>query len=170
LSLHAAWLLSIYSCTVHVQQADSIGMPVRDWWVHTHADMHEWLLPGSVNQSEHISCTFEGHRDILKRSPFNLLPPNRQKKSNNYGDWLRAEWSRGRSSVPGKVKNYFFSMSSIPLAKPVSYSRGTREYFPGIKRPVREADHPPSTSAEIKKILSYTSTPPPRTSSWRTFD
>jgi hypothetical protein len=35
----------------------------------------------------------------------------------------------------------------------------------GIKRPGREADHPPPASAEVKNAWSYTSTP--NTSSWR---
>jgi hypothetical protein len=32
--------------------------------------------------------------------------------------------------------------------------------FPGVKRPGREADHSPPTSAEVKKTWVYTSTPP----------
>jgi hypothetical protein len=32
--------------------------------------------------------------------------------------------------------------------------------FAGIKRPVREADHSPPTSAEVEKAWVYTSTPP----------
>jgi len=35
----------------------------------------------------------------------------------------------------------------------------------GIKRPVREADHSPPSTVEVKNAWSYTSTPP--TSSWR---
>jgi hypothetical protein len=31
---------------------------------------------------------------------------------------------------------------------------------PGVKRPRREADHSPPASAEVKKMLIYTSTPP----------
>jgi hypothetical protein len=31
---------------------------------------------------------------------------------------------------------------------------------PGLKRPRREADHSPPTSAEVKKMCIYTSTPP----------
>jgi hypothetical protein len=30
----------------------------------------------------------------------------------------------------------------------------------GVKQPVREADHSPPTSAEVKKMWIYTSTPP----------
>jgi hypothetical protein len=36
---------------------------------------------------------------------------------------------------------------------------GTRGYFPGVKRPVREADHSPPFSVEVKNEWSYTSTP-----------
>jgi hypothetical protein len=31
--------------------------------------------------------------------------------------------------------------------------------FPGVKRPAREANHSPQSSAEVKKAWSYTSTP-----------
>jgi hypothetical protein len=31
---------------------------------------------------------------------------------------------------------------------------------PGVKRPRREADHSPPSSAEVKNAWSYTSTPP----------
>jgi hypothetical protein len=41
-----------------------------------------------------------------------------------------------------------------------SYTMGTGGSFPGVKRPRREADHSPPTSAEVKKMLIYTSTPP----------
>jgi hypothetical protein len=37
--------------------------------------------------------------------------------------------------------------------------------FPGVKRLRREADHSPSSSAEVKNAWRYTSTP--NTSSWR---
>jgi len=36
--------------------------------------------------------------------------------------------------------------------------------FPGVKRPGREADHSPHSSAEVKNALCYTSTH--LTSSW----
>jgi hypothetical protein len=35
----------------------------------------------------------------------------------------------------------------------------TRGSFPGLKRPGREADHSPPSSAEVKNAWSYTSTP-----------
>jgi hypothetical protein len=42
---------------------------------------------------------------------------------------------------------------------PTSYKMGTWGSFPGVKRQGREADHSPPTSAEVKKMWTYTSTP-----------
>jgi hypothetical protein len=51
-------------------------------------------------------------------------------------------------------------------AHPASYPMGTRGSFPGVKRPVCEADHSPPSSAEVKEwvelYLHYPNTP-----SWR---
>jgi hypothetical protein len=41
-------------------------------------------------------------------------------------------------------------------AYPASYSMGNRNSFLGVKRPGREADHSPPSSAEVKNALSYT--------------
>jgi hypothetical protein len=41
-------------------------------------------------------------------------------------------------------------------------SNGYRGFFPGVKRLRREADHSPSTTAEVKQIRIYTSIPPIR--------
>jgi hypothetical protein len=41
---------------------------------------------------------------------------------------------------------------------PASYPMGTRGSFPGVKRPGREADHSPPSSAEVKNVWSYIST------------
>jgi hypothetical protein len=45
-------------------------------------------------------------------------------------------------------------------AHPTSYTVGTGCSFPGVKRPGHEADPSPRTSAEVKKIWIFTSTPP----------
>jgi hypothetical protein len=64
--------------------------------------------------------------------------------------------------VPGSVKNFLFSTSSRPALG--SAQPPTNGYwgalYPGVKRPGREADHSPQTSAEVKKTWIYTSTPP----------
>jgi hypothetical protein len=44
-------------------------------------------------------------------------------------------------------------------AHPASYPIVTGSTFPGVKRPAREADHSPPTSADVKKTWVYTSTP-----------
>jgi hypothetical protein len=56
----------------------------------------------------------------------------------------------GGSSSPGRVKNFHFSISS----------RQALGSFPEVKLQGREADHSPPTSAEVKKMWIYTSTPP----------
>jgi hypothetical protein len=45
-------------------------------------------------------------------------------------------------------------------AHPTSYTMGTGGFSPGLKRPGREANHSPPTSAELNKMWIYTSTPP----------
>jgi hypothetical protein len=42
---------------------------------------------------------------------------------------------------------------------PTSYPMGTGSSFPGVKRSGREADNSPPTSAEVKKMWIYISTP-----------
>jgi hypothetical protein len=45
-------------------------------------------------------------------------------------------------------------------AHPASYPMGTGNYFSEVKRQVHEADHSRPTSAEVKKMWTYISTPP----------
>jgi hypothetical protein len=81
-----------------------------------------------------------------------------------YSDWLRAGRRRGRSSCPGRVKNFLFSTSSRPALgptqPPIQWVPGARS--PGVKREGREADYSPPINAEVKKTWVYTSTPPIR--------
>jgi hypothetical protein len=62
----------------------------------------------------------------------------------------------------GRVKNFLFSTSSRPALgatqPPIQWVPGALS--PGVKQPVREADHSPPTSAVVKKMWIYTSTPP----------
>jgi hypothetical protein len=78
-----------------------------------------------------------------------------------YSDWLPAARQTSRSSSPGNVNNVLFFTSSRPALVP-SYTIGTGEgaFSPQEKRPASEADHSLPTNAEVKKIYSYTSTPP----------
>jgi hypothetical protein len=67
----------------------------------------------------------------------------------------------------GGVKNFLLSTSSrlaLGLTQPhIQWVLGALS--PGVKRPGREADHSPSTSAEVKKMWIYTCTP--HMHSWR---
>jgi hypothetical protein len=70
--------------------------------------------------------------------------------------------ARGRSSSPGRFKNFLFSMSSRPALgstqPPIQCVPGTLSLK--VKRPVRESDHSPPASAEVNKMWIYTATPP----------
>jgi hypothetical protein len=47
---------------------------------------------------------------------------------------------------------------------------GTSGFFPGVKRPGREADHSPPFSVEVKNTWSYTSAPSIRLHGVSTFN
>jgi hypothetical protein len=67
--------------------------------------------------------------------------------------WLRVGRPRGRTSSPGRVKNFLFATSSRrALGSSQPLANGYRgEFSPGVKRPGREAVHSPPTSAQVKK-------------------
>jgi hypothetical protein len=73
--------------------------------------------------------------------------------SSSYRDWLRAE-RVGRSRSPGRVNSFLFSTSSRPVLgstqPPIQWV--PTALSPEVKRPGREADHSPPTSAEVKKM------------------
>jgi hypothetical protein len=79
---------------------------------------------------------------------------------------VRAGRPRGRSSSPGGVKNFYFSVSSrLALGFTQPPIQGVaRPLSLVVKRPGREGDHSPRTSTEVKKTWVYTSTP--HTPSW----
>jgi hypothetical protein len=52
---------------------------------------------------------------------------------------------------------FFAHVQTGPGAHPASCTMGTGS-FPGVKRPERGADHPPPSSAKVRKEYSYTST------------
>jgi hypothetical protein len=69
---------------------------------------------------------------------------------------LRA--GRSGDGIPVGAR-FFTHVQTDPEAHPSSCTVGTGS-FPGVKRPGRGADHPPPSSAEVKKEYSYTSTQP----------
>jgi hypothetical protein len=68
---------------------------------------------------------------------------------------------RGGTSSPGRVNYFYFSVSSRPALgftqPPIKWVPGGS--FPGVKRQGPEDDHSPPTSAEVKKMWLYISTP-----------
>jgi hypothetical protein len=52
---------------------------------------------------------------------------------------------------------FLFATASKPALEPTQWV--AEALSPGVKRPGREADHSPPTSAEVKNAWSYTSIP-----------
>jgi hypothetical protein len=104
------------------------------------------------------SITFK----LNNTSKITIKNTNHQGNGSRYSDWLRAARPRGRSSSRGRVKNFsllqVFQTGSGVHPPPIQWVPG--DLSPGIKQPGREADHSPRTSAEVKKMWIYTSTPP----------
>jgi hypothetical protein len=79
-----------------------------------------------------------------------------------YSDRIRVVRSRGRSSSPGRVKNFLFYKPSIPNLGPTQtlIQWVSSSLSPGLKRARSEFNHSPPTSSEVKKSWICTSTPP----------
>jgi len=68
------------------------------------------------------------------------------------GQGIESRWGGGaRFSAPGQTG---------PGAYPASYTMGTGS-FPGVKRPERDVDHPPPSSAGVKERVELYLYPPP---------
>jgi hypothetical protein len=82
-------------------------------------------------------------------SKLHFLPSTRSR----YSDWLRAGRPGGRNSSPGRVKDYSLLnvVQTGSEAQPASYPMDTGTLSPGVRRPGRETDHSPPTSAKVKK-------------------
>jgi hypothetical protein len=67
----------------------------------------------------------------------------------------------GGSSSPGRVKTFsiLHIVKTDSGVRPTTYKMGTGGSFSRVKRQGRETDHSPPTSAEVKKMWNYTSTP-----------
>jgi hypothetical protein len=73
-----------------------------------------------------------------------------------YSAELRAEWSVVR--VPAEAGEFFSSLPRLePIQLPIQWVRGILSLY--VKRPEREADNSPPSSAEFKNSCSYNSTP-----------
>jgi hypothetical protein len=98
----------------------------------------------------------------LRLSVCVLIPPKLEEYLVAHAELLRAGRPRGRSSSPGRVKNFIFSTLSRPaLGSTQAHIQWVTEALsPGVKRPGHEADYSPPTTAEVKKQWIYISTLP----------
>jgi hypothetical protein len=76
---------------------------------------------------------------------------------------LATGWTTERSGFESRKGQEFSLLHVVQTGSgfhPTSYTMGPGGSFSGVKRPGREADHSPPTSAEVKKMWIYTSTTP----------
>jgi hypothetical protein len=71
------------------------------------------------------------------------------------------ERPRNHGSIPGRGRRHLFPTRSRPVLgptqSPIQWVPGS--IYQGVKRPGHEADHTPPSSAKVKNVWSYTSTP-----------
>ena len=100
------------------------------------------------------SAVTEFHADLLP-----LGKPRRHEKVQNLKRRATGWTVQGSNPCRGK-RLYVFPNRPDCLWSPPSLIFNARVSYPGIKRPGREADHLPPSSAEIKSRCNLTSTPP----------
>jgi hypothetical protein len=141
------------------------------WRIH---EPDQWKA-NSIIQRRHFKAGQESFLDlkwhiiVFKFSLKTTLPRPHQKRSlcayrwtssySRYRNWLWTGQPKGQSSSPGRVKNFLFCTSSRPALGP---TQPPIQRVPGavssrVKRPEREVDHSPPTSAEVKKMWIYKS-------------
>jgi hypothetical protein len=100
--------------------------------------------------TESVFDNFKVHFNIIL--PFNLMGDGIAQSV-----YRRAvSWTSEGLQFKSRQGQDFTSLHVVQTgsgAHPSFYSVGTRGSFPGVKRLVREADHSPPTSVELKKIL-----------------
>jgi hypothetical protein len=86
---------------------------------------------------------------------FNIIPDNFL--GTGISQWCSAGLSAGWWEV--RVPSLHNRVQTGSGAHPASYPVGTRGSFHGVKRLGRESNHLPPSSAEVKNVWSYISTP-----------
>jgi hypothetical protein len=96
---------------------------------------------------------------LILRTPWSIWEEPEQ--LSRYSDCIRA----GRPRFDSRYgKNLLHSVQTGSWAHPGTYQMGTEDSFPWVKRPRREADHSPPSSAEVKSGGAIPSLP--HMSSW----
>jgi hypothetical protein len=86
--------------------------------------------------------------------------PNRDSILSMAAAYKLDDWGVGYRVPVGSWISVLQVVQTTSGVHPASYPVGTGDSSQGVKRPWSEADHSPPTSAEVKKIWIYTSTPP----------
>jgi hypothetical protein len=109
--------------------------------------------PSNDNICGFSVCLTDGTTPLFHMSTSKQYLCLQNRQLSKYSDWLRAGRPRGRSSSPGRVKNFLFSTSSKPaLESTQPRVQWVQEAIsPGVKRPGREDDHSPPTSAGSRR-------------------
>jgi hypothetical protein len=130
---------------------DRSGGIVRLW---TKATEFVWFFSSSDCMAEIWLWMINWKRCGNKRSWYNWRELSR------YSNWLLAEGQRDRVKRPYRVKIFLFSTSSSPVLGPIQppIQWVTGSLSPEVKWLGREADHLPTTIAEVKNTWIYTST------------
>jgi hypothetical protein len=113
--------------------------------------------PSGCPQLRGLSSTFYFLKTCYEKHLFLIYNVICLNHWSRYSDWLRVGRPRGRSSNPGRVKNFLFSTQSRPALRS---TQPPIQWVPGAKWSGREADHSSPTSIEVKKTWIYTSTSP----------
>jgi hypothetical protein len=125
---------------------------------------HAYHVASSIRKSWQSTSPTSGGRSVgvvrsrTQTMEFSFRRPGVYTRSicSRYSDWLRAGRQRGRSSSPGKGKNFYFSTMFRPALGPTQLPI---QWVPGAKWPGRQSDYSPPNSAVVKTWI-YTSTLP----------
>jgi hypothetical protein len=182
--VNSLWAHYAYSRNFHYWRSSLLS---SDWWIWTYGiSVCEWrgvngrgALAYKVDSARFSECRSENAARISyetgEERPVHLhiLSPELFFSQSSIKFSIKWDWSRdssvgiatdyglddqgGGSSSPGSVKHLHFSISSRPA---LGSTQPPIKWVPGVNRQGREADHSPPTSAEVKKMWIYTSTPP----------